>query len=244
VAIPSPPCRALCELLVHNVEAQLCELQEFNAHASESSRHASAAMILSHYEETCGFGDVSHVCRSFWLHDTIARLQLQLQHSKIDIEDAMTAASEAQQQVDAGQASLCADVLLSGVAALMWRHLRDRMAVGHLLVAANQLAAAEDAFRFCFLKRRSVVGAAHPDTLKAQHALAEALFLRGHFADCATAAKECCSLRCAALGAAHPDSLDSACARLSPPSLCSADSASQVSACARAAPAAPSASAR
>ncbi len=63
---------------------------------------ASAASILSHYEGTCGFGDVSHVCRDFWMKDVAARLLVQLQHSSIDVEEAMAAASEAQQAEDGG----------------------------------------------------------------------------------------------------------------------------------------------
>ena len=210
VAVPSQACRALCDLLVDGVEGQLCELQEFNALASESSRHASSARILSHYEETCGFGDVSHICRSFWLKDVIERLHLQLQHSKIDIEDATAAASEAQQQAD----GCSSDVLLSGVASLMWRYLRVCMVVGHMLIAANRLSEAEDKFRFCYVKRRGVVGATHPDTLKSQHALAETLFLEGKFTEAALVAKDCSSLRSAALGSSHTDSLFSACAAL------------------------------
>lgn len=211
----SQACSALRELLAHNVEAQMCEMHEFCARASQSRQHESAASILSHYQETCGFGDVSHMCRMFWLGDVIARLRLQLQHSRIDIDDAMMAASEAhQQEADAGDDGCCADVLLSGVASLMWRHLRDCMVVGHVLIAANRLAEAEEMFRFCFLKRRAVVGASHPDTLKSQHALAEALFWGEKFAEASAIAKECCSLRRAALGASHSDSLASAYARI------------------------------
>jgi hypothetical protein len=206
VAVPSQACRVLCDLLVDGVEGQLCELQEFNALASESSRHAASARILSHYEETCGFGDVSRICRAFWLKDVIARLHLQLQHSKIDIEDATAAANEAQQQADGGST----EVLMSGVASLMWKHLRVCMVVGHMLIAANRLAEAEDKFRFCYVKRRGVVGATHPDTLKSQHALAETLFLEEKFSEAALLAKDCSSLRRATLGSHHTDSLHSA----------------------------------
>jgi hypothetical protein len=148
----------------------------------------------------------------FWLNDMIARLQLQLDHSSIDIEDAMVAASEAQVQQEHEQAREMSDlngteVLLSGVAALMWSCLRLCMAVGHLLVAARRLEESEDKFRFCFIKRRGVVGASHPDTLKSQHALAEALFLAGKFAEAATVAGDCSRLRCASLGASHCDTL-------------------------------------
>jgi hypothetical protein len=153
---------------------------------------------------------VSHICRSFWLKDVIERLHLQLQHSKIDIEDATAAASEAEQQPDGSSA----DVLLSGVASLMWRYLRVCMVVGHMLIAANRLSEAEDKFRFCYVKRRGVVGATHPDTLKSQHALAETLFLEGKFSEAALVAKDCSSLRCAAVGSSHADSLSSACAAL------------------------------
>ncbi len=217
VALTAEASRALCDLVLDDVEGRLCELQEFSAHSTESGLHLSAARILSHYEESCGFGDVSHVCRSFWLKSVIARLLVQLQHSKIDIEDAVAAANEAQQQQQheiSVQNSCEDDILLSGVASLMWRHLRLLMAVGHLLVAARRFDEAEDKFRFCFLKRRAVVGACHPDTLKSQHALAETLFLEGNFDAAAAVAKECCSLRCAALGASHTDSVSTACVAL------------------------------
>ncbi len=213
VALASHACNQLCQLLMHNAEAQLCDLQQFSAHCSESGRHAAAAMILSHYEDTCGFGDVSHVCREFWMKDVIARVLVQLQHSQIDIEDAMAAAAAASeaQQAEGGQGGVGAgaDVALSGVASLMWRHMRMCMAVAHVLAASHRHAEAEDKFRFCFVKRRGVVGACHPDTLRSQHALAEVLLLEGKCAEAAAAAKECCSLRCTALGPSHHDSLSS-----------------------------------
>jgi hypothetical protein len=215
VAVTAEASRTLCDLVLDDVEGRLCELQEFSAHSTESGLHLSAARILSHYEESCGFGDVSHVCRSFWLKSVIARLLVQLQHSMIDIEDAVAAADEAQQQHEVSAQSSCeGDILLSGVASLMWRHVRLVMAVGQLLVAARRFDEAEDKFRFCFIKRRAVVGASHPDTLKSQHALAETLFLQGNFTAAAAVAKECCSLRCSVLGASHTDSVSAACVAL------------------------------